>query len=300
MKLATFVHAAQETIGVVRGERIVPVGELGDVPGQMVAFIQGGPAQRRALAEALDASAAAGIPLDEVELLAPIPRPPKNVICLGLNYAAHAAESAGATGGKASAPDHLIAFTKAPTSINRPFGDIPFDPLVTEKVDWEVELGVVIGVPGRGISVDEALNHVFGYTVVNDISARDIQRNHRQYFLGKSLDGYCPMGPWIVTADEIPDPQHLWLRTYVNGELKQDGNTADQIFDVATTISVLSRGMMLEAGDVIATGTPDGVGFARTPPEFLRPGDEVRCEIESIGAIANRVIPLELSATSAG
>ena len=134
------------------------------------------------------------------------------------------------------------------------------------------------------------MEHVFGYTIVNDISARDIQRRHKQFFLGKSLDGSCPMGPWIITKDELPDPQALNLRTYVNGELKQDGNSKDQIFSVAQTISILSQGMTLEAGDIIATGTPDGVGFARTPPEFLSNGDVVTCEISGIGRIENRVV----------
>ena len=294
MKVATFVHKGRETIGIVDEEKVVPIEELGDFPSEMVDLIREGPKRWQMLREALAGSTAEGAPLDEVELLAPITRPPKNIICLGLNYAAHAAEGARAAGRKTELPEHPVVFTKAPTTINTPDGDIPFDPAVSEEIDWEVELAVVIGVPGRGIPSERALDHVFGYTVLNDLSARDIQRRHQQFFLGKSLDGYCPMGPWIVTADEIGDPQRLGLQAYVNGELKQDGNTADQIFSVATAISVISRGMMLQAGDIIATGTPSGVGFARTPPEFLQPGDVVRCAIEKIGAISNRVVPLDL------
>ncbi|CAG0911759.1 unnamed protein product, partial [Cyprideis torosa] len=153
------------------------------------------------------------------------------------------------------------------------------------ELDWEVELGVVIGKSGKKISESEALDHVFGYTIINDISARDIQMNHKQFFLGKSIDGSCPMGPYIVTADEVNDPQKLEMYCRVNGKVKQQSNTRHMIFDVASVITWLSRGMSLESGDVIATGTPGGVGFVREPPEFLRPGDVVECEIESLGCL---------------
>ncbi len=151
----------------------------------------------------------------------------------------------------------------------------------------------MIGKGGRGIAAKDALAHVFGYTVANDVSARDIQFRHKQYFLGKSLEGACPMGPTIVTADEIRDPQALDVRTWVNGELKQSSNTRHQIFNVATTISILSRGMRLEPGDLIATGTPSGVGFARKPPEFMKPGDVVECEVEKIGRLRNKVVEIK-------
>jgi 2-keto-4-pentenoate hydratase/2-oxohepta-3-ene-1,7-dioic acid hydratase in catechol pathway len=152
-----------------------------------------------------------------------------------------------------------------------------------------VELGVIIGTGGKTISGKKALKHVFGYTIINDLSARDLQFRHKQFFLGKSLDGTCPMGPWIVTADEIPDPQNLKLRCRVNGVLKQDSNTRHMIFDIPAIIETLSLGMTLEPGDIISTGTPSGVGFARTPPEFLKPGDTLECEIEGIGVLRNRV-----------
>lgn len=291
MRLATFNYQREEQIGAVTAKggaaQLVPIRQFGRFPTTMLGLIEAGAAVWQELESALEEEAVGLVSVEDVTLLAPIPRPPKNVMCLGLNYADHAAETG------ASLPEHLVVFTKAPTAVNAPYGDFPYDSAVSEKIDWEVELGVVIGRPGRQIAVEEAMEHVFGYTVIDDISARDIQRNHKQFFLGKSLDGSCPMGPWIVTADEIDDPHDLVLRTRVNGELKQEGSTADQILSIAQAIAILSRGMTLEAGDVIATGTPSGVGFARTPPEFLRPGDVVECEIEGIGTIRNRIVTLD-------
>ncbi|MEK7697802.1 MAG: fumarylacetoacetate hydrolase family protein, partial [Pseudomonadota bacterium] len=186
-------------------------------------------------------------------------------------------------------PEYPVVFTKSPTSVTGPGSVVPAHVSVTHELDWEVELGVVISAGGRAIPRAQALSHVFGYTVINDLSARDLQFRHKQWFLGKSLDGFCPMGPAIVTADEIPDPQRLKLFCRVNGVAKQDSSTAQMIFDVATIIETLSRAMTLEPGDVIATGTPAGVGFARQPPEFLKAGDTVECEIENIGVLRNRI-----------
>ena len=293
MKLVTFTYEGETGVGAVVDGRVLALSGLGVFPETMLGLIEAGPevwgAVRKAV-EATRAGAEAGVPVGEVELLAPIPRPRKNVMCLGLNYAAHAAESAGAAGREVKLPEAPIVFTKAPTSVNGPYAEVVCDPAVTEELDWEVELAVVIGRPGRGIPVEEALEHVFGYMVLNDVTARDLQRRHKQYFVGKSLDGGCPTGPWIVTAEEIGDPQALSLRSRVNGVVKQRDTTANMIFDVATTVSILSQGMTLEAGDIIATGTPEGVGFARKPPEFLRPGDVVACEIEGIGTIRNRIV----------
>lgn len=230
--------------------------------------------------------------LSEVRLFAPIPRPRKNVICLGLNYAEHARESARMRGQTANIPQDPLFFTKAPTTVNGPYSKIVIDPAVSIEVDWEVELAVIIGTTGKNIREEDALSHVFGYTVLNDVSARDLQSRHKQFFKGKSIDGYCPMGPWIITADEIADPQQLTLRLRVNGVTKQEGSTGDMIFDVRSIISILSQGMTLEAGDIIATGTPSGVGFARTPPEFLLPGDIMETEIEGIGVLRNEVVGL--------
>jgi 2-keto-4-pentenoate hydratase/2-oxohepta-3-ene-1,7-dioic acid hydratase in catechol pathway len=228
--------------------------------------------------------------LDQVELLAPIPRPTKNIMCLGLNYADHVAETSAVADRDARLPEYPIVFTKNAACVIGPDAGVPYDPAATEQLDWEVELGVVIGEPGYAIATEHAMEHVFGYTVINDLSARDLQYRHKQFFIGKSLDGACPMGPWIVTADEIPDPHALAIRCDVNGVRKQDSSTRHMIFDIPAIISTLSRGMSLEAGDIIATGTPDGVGFARTPPEFLRPGDEVACEIEGIGTLRNSIV----------
>ena len=164
------------------------------------------------------------------------------------------------------------------------------DPAVSEEIDWEVELGVILGKGGKNIREEDAYAHVFGYCVLNDVTARDLQDRHRQYFRGKSLDGYCPMGPWIVTADEIADPQNLNLRLLVNGVSKQESNTSMMIFSIPKIIAVLSNGMTLEPGDIIATGTPSGVGFARNPPEFLKPGDVVEAEVQDIGTLRNPVV----------
>ena len=169
-------------------------------------------------------------------------------------------------------------------------GDILVDPRVSEQVDWEVELGVIIGRTARHVPIQTALEHVFGYTVLNDVSARDLQFQTPQYFIGKSVDGYCPMGPWIVTADEIPDPQNLTLRCRVNGVLKQEGQTRDMLYPVAHIIHDLSRVLTLDPGDILATGTPEGVGFARKPPEYLRPGDVMESEIDGLGTLRNRVV----------
>lgn len=228
--------------------------------------------------------------LDEVQLAAPIPQPRKNVMCLAVNYSEHAQETAQVRGHSGDIPQIPIFFTKATTTINSPYGEIVIDPAVSNEIDWEVELAVIIGKRGKNIRAEDALSYVFGYTVLNDITARDLQTRHKQFFKGKSLDGSCPMGPWIVTADEIPDPQNLALRLRVNGETKQDSNTRLMIFSISQSISILSAGMTLEPGDIIATGTPSGVGFSRTPPEFLKPGDVVEAEVEHIGIIKNTVV----------
>jgi len=292
MRFVTFRHNGTPAAGVVADERVYPLAQAGRLPSDLVTLIASGKPALRAVREALALQQLGpGLPLAGVELLAPILHPPKNIICLGLNYTGHAAESARATGGDPELPQHPVVFTKAPTTLNGPNAPFPYDAAVSTAIDWEVELAVIIGRRGRAIPEAEALDYVFGYTVLNDITARDLQQRHRQFFLGKSLDGSCPMGPWIVTADEIPDPQALRLTSYVNGVLKQQGSTADQIFSVARTISILSRGMTLEPGDIITTGTPEGVGFARTPPEYLQPGDEVVCAIEGIGELRNRIEP---------
>jgi 2-keto-4-pentenoate hydratase/2-oxohepta-3-ene-1,7-dioic acid hydratase in catechol pathway len=228
--------------------------------------------------------------LSNVQLAAPIPRPRKNIMCLGWNYAEHEKETARVRGREAKIPEAPVIFTKAPTTVNNPYGNIVIDPSVSEEIDWEAELAVIIGKGGKNIREEDALSHIFGYTILNDVTARDLQSRHKQFFKGKSIDGYCPMGPWIVTADEIADPQQLTVSLRVNGITKQEGNTSMMIFPIRTIIAVLSKGMTLEPGDIIATGTPSGVGFARNPPEFLKAGDVMETEIEGIGTLRNVVV----------
>jgi 2-keto-4-pentenoate hydratase/2-oxohepta-3-ene-1,7-dioic acid hydratase in catechol pathway len=220
-------------------------------------------------------------PLKRVRLLAPIPAPARNVFCLGRNYADHAAERG------AAAPDHPVYFTKPGTAVVGPGDDIVHH-AITKELDYEVELAVVIGTGGRDIPRAEALRHVFGYTIINDVTARDLQKRHNQWFKGKSLDTFCPMGPMLVTADEIPDPQALAVSLRVNGQTRQSSHTAKMIFPVAQCIEVLSQGMTLLPGDIIATGTPDGVGAATGT--FLRAGDRIEAEVEGIGILASKVV----------
>ena len=229
--------------------------------------------------------------LSSVQVLAPIPRPRKNVFCVGWNYVEHFEEGAKMRVGPVQElPAHPTFFTKAPTAVNGPYDRIPLHPGVTEKVDWEVELGVVIGKGGTHIKESDALKHVFGYTVINDVSAREVQRKHgQQWMKGKSLDGHCPMGPWIVTADEVKDWANLDVITRVNGVVKQNSNTRFMHFKVPRIIAELSAGLTLEPGDIISTGTPAGVGHARTPPEFLKAGDLLETEVGGIGVLRNRV-----------
>lgn len=260
--------------------------------GTMLSLIEGGAAALRSLT-ALVADAGkysdAIVPADST-LLAPIPTPRKNVFCVGRNYAEHIAEGDRAQKQKVGVTEHPVFFTKPPTSVVSPGGDVLIFPGVSESIDYEVELAVVIGKAGRNISKAEAFDHVFGYTILNDITARDIQRRHGgQYFKGKGLDGSCPLGPWIETADAIADPHALSIGLTVNGEQRQDGNTADMIFDIPTLLASLSEGMTLEPGDIIATGTPSGVGYAMEPPRFLKHGDTVVCEISEIGTLSNTV-----------
>lgn len=286
MKLVTFTHNGRAAIGAVVHDQIVDLSHLAP---DMQTFIESG-AEGLAAAQKTIATAGHTILLTAVHLLAPIPIPRRNVICLGLNYSEHVKESYGARGQEAKLPETPVVFTKATTAVTGPTGPIPYDPAVTTQLDWEVELAVIVGRAGKNIPAAEAMSYVYGYTVLNDISARDLQMAGKQYFKGKSLDGACPIGPWIVTADELPDPHNLRLICRVNGVVKQDGRTDIMIFNIPATIAYLSLGMTLLPGDIIATGTPDGVGFARTPPEFLQPGDVLESEIEGIGVLRNPVI----------
>ena len=221
-----------------------------------------------------------GVAADKARLEAPIPRPARNVFCLGRNYKEHAAERG------AEAPPHPVYFTKAPETVVAPGAKV-IHHAVTKELDYEVELTVIIGKAGKDIPKEEALSYVFGYTIVNDVTARDLQKRHQQWFHGKSLDTFCPMGPVIVTADEIPDPQALSVAMRINGETRQSSHTSKMIFPVDECVSVLSQGFTIRPGDVIATGTPEGVGAALG--KFLKAGDRMEAEVEKIGILANRV-----------
>ncbi|NNU93312.1 FAA hydrolase family protein [Geobacillus sp. NFOSA3] len=223
--------------------------------------------------------------LHDVRLLAPIPRPSKNIFCIGKNYADHAIE----LGGKLDIPQHLIVFSKVPTTVIGHEETVLRHADVTDELDYEGELAVVIGKRGKAIRKEEALDYVFGYTIINDITARDLQERHQQYLLGKSLDTFCPMGPWIVHQSLIENPNKLQIETKVNGEIRQKASTEQFIFNVETIIETISRGITLEPGDIIATGTPAGVGKGMKPPRFLQAGDVVEITIEGIGTLRNKI-----------
>lgn len=294
MRLATFERDRGHEVGVVRDDGVVALTDL--VPGAPASMLEVirlwselGP---RVAAAASRASRAT--PLDRVRLLAPIPRPARNVLCVGWNYAEHFEEGKAFRGASApqEIPAHPALFTKSAASVVGPETPVLHSGPHSGEMDFEAELGVIVGTRGRDITAERALDHVFGYTVGNDVSVRDVQRARHggQWFKGKSFDTHCPLGPWIVTADEIPDPQVLPISSRINGVTKQSSNTKYMVFNVARIISEFSQGMALEPGDVILTGTPSGVGFARTPPEFLRPGDVMEMDIGGIGVLRNRVV----------
>ncbi len=257
--------------------------------GNMPAFISGGAA---ALDHARKAALTAPV-AEGATLCAPIPQPPKNVFCVGKNYFEHAAEFAGSgfdASSKEVVPEAPVVFSKPATAIIAPGEPILAHLDTSASTDYEGELAVVIGKGGRGISKAEALSHVFGYTIVNDVTARTLQHKHRQWIIGKGIDSFCPMGPAILTADEVPDPTKLHLTTHVNGEKRQDVLVAALIFDIPTLIECISTYITLEPGDVIATGTPVGVGIGFKPPVFLKQGDVVRVEVAGIGVLENPVL----------
>jgi 2-keto-4-pentenoate hydratase/2-oxohepta-3-ene-1,7-dioic acid hydratase in catechol pathway len=306
MKLATILHQGRPTVSIVdtHDDLYWPLHDA--VPGlperiahDMVAAI----AHFSPLTGAT-APETTGHSLQGARLLAPIPNPPHNIMCVGKNYHAHAHEftkSGFDAGSKPedAIPEYPIIFTKPSSSITGQGDDIPLWPGVDAAVDYEAELAVVIGRGGRMIHRDHALSHVFGYTILNDVTARDLQRQHKQWFLGKGIDGFGPMGPWIVTADEI-DGGNLRVRCRVNGETRQDSNTSDLIFDIPALIEAISKSVTLAPGDVIATGTPVGVGIGFDPPKFLTDGDVVEVEIEGIGILRNVVRRSAAVATAAG
>ncbi len=290
MRLVTFQDRKGPRMGVLVGEEIADVtASAPDLPKTIVGYCNSD--RLKELRGALDG--APRLRLADVRLLAPIPRPAKNIFCVGKNYHEHAKEfhdsGFDASAGAAAIPDLPIIFTKAATTVIGPEAPIPGSSDPTQSVDYEGELTVVIGKGGRGIRKADAYAHVFGYTIINDVTARTLQHAHKQWFLGKNLDGFCPMGPCVVTADEVPDVGRLRLETRVNGEVRQSAAVSDLIFDIPTLIETISGLMTLEPGDLIATGTPVGVGIGFKPPKYLKPGDTVSITIEPIGTLTNPV-----------
>lgn len=293
MKLITFRKDGQDMAGVVSIDRtrVTPVNALGLPFSSMNELIENAsPEDLRSLREGADGKAAASLLLAEVELLAPIPVPRQDVLCLGINYMEHAVESARYKkedfNGERPYPVYFCKRVNECTP-HGGFIDGHFD--IQSRLDYEVELAVILGKDAKNVKKEQAADYVFGYTIVNDVSSRDLQSRHKQFYFGKSLDGFTCMGPWIVTADELPCPPVLHICSRINGETRQDSSTGNMIFDIPYIIEELSSGLTLKAGTVIATGTPSGVGMGFDPPKWLKSGDLVECEIEKIGVLANRV-----------
>lgn len=291
MKFANILYKDKETVCAVDTENgtFTPIGD-GTFPNLQLLIECWDDLKDVIMRQLEDPAVSKKISLEEGEYLAPIKWPKRNVVCLGKNYLEHIKEIKGVTGGpKDSAPEHPIYFTKAAYPCNHHKGIILRHPTLTDQIDYEVELAVIIGKRGTDIPVEEALDYVFGYSIGNDISCRDVQKRSVNWFRGKSLISHCPIGPYIVLKDEIPDPQNLDIKSYVNGELRQNGNTSNMIWGVAEIIADLSQGYELFPGDIILTGTPKGVGMGFEPPKFLKAGDEIRCYVEGIGELVNYV-----------
>jgi 2-keto-4-pentenoate hydratase/2-oxohepta-3-ene-1,7-dioic acid hydratase in catechol pathway len=295
MRLATFDAGRGPRVGIVSADdTLVPVADLiAEAPDDMVGVIAAGDALGARLRD-VASRAQGGAKIATVRLLAPIPRPRRNVFCVGWNYSEHFAEGARlradtSAPGQQEVPEYPALFSKNPATVTGPDAPIWFPAPHSEQLDWECELAVIVGRPGTDLTEDGAMDHVFGYTCANDVSVRDVQRRHGgQWFKGKNFDTHLPLGPWIVTADEL-DPSALRIQTRVNGITKQDSNTKFMVFKLPRLLKEFSTGCRLEAGDILITGTPEGVGFARKPPEFMKIGDVVEVEIEGIGILKNTV-----------
>ncbi|MGM9932416.1 fumarylacetoacetate hydrolase family protein [Pradoshia sp.] len=285
MKLATVVIEGKEKAGVIEGELFYPLESVREkmegIPTDLNTLIEHSSEWLSDLAK-LNLTDMEGLAVESLQYASPI-KPNKNIFCIGKNYAAHAREFDG------TPPENMIVFTKAPTTVIGHGQPIPLHEGVTNELDYEGELAVVIGKKGKAISRDEAEDYIFGYTILNDITARDLQARHQQFFLGKSLDGTCPIGPWIVTKDEAGDARDLEIETKVNGEVRQHARTSLFLFPIDEIIATLSKGMTLEPGDIIATGTPAGVGKGFKPPRYLKDGDVIEICVESIGTLVNKV-----------
>ena len=294
MRFASFVHAGQQSYGVlVPGNGILNLLAAAkaaglSLPPDFLGLLAAGSPALGTVRSLLEQGHAFH-DLAEVRLTAPIPRPGKNVFCVGRNYLDHVAEGYRARGAETKLPEAPQFFTKPPTAVIGPDEPFELDETVSRKMDYEVELALIIGTAGRDIPAERAWDHIFGFTILNDITARDLQRRHEQWFKGKGLDRSCPMGPFVVTRDEIADPGQLELSLAVNGEPRQRAKVAQMIFPIPDIIASLSAGLTLEPGDIIATGTPSGVGYAMDPPRYLVPGDEIVCEISDIGRLVTPV-----------
>lgn len=289
MRIATYLADGTRHVGLVSGEglTIMPLALTSEQADAGVLSI----IETMAEGGALPASIGPDIKVADVALDAPLPKPRRNLWCVGRNYQAHATELSASVfkDNSAKTDEWPIVFTKVPECVVGPHDDVLVPAEVSTQIDYEAELAVIIGKGGKNITRAAAMDHVFGYTVVNDVTARDVQIRHGQWDLGKSFDTFCPMGPWVVTADEF-DGTKTRVRCWVNGELRQDGPTENMIFDIPTLIETISRGITLYPGDVIATGTPAGVGMGMTPPRYLKSGDVVRVEIDGLGAIENKFV----------
>ncbi|HEY5410412.1 MAG TPA: fumarylacetoacetate hydrolase family protein [Caulobacteraceae bacterium] len=286
MKFITFAQDGAERPGVWLGKG--RIADLSSIASSLIELIEAGDTGMAAVRHIVE-DGTATIASGSVPLLAPIPRTRKNVFCVGRNYAEHVAEGARVAGAATKLPEVPQFFTKAPTTINAPGAPVRLDPGLTKLLDYEVELAVIVGKAGRDIPRERAYEHVFGYTIANDVTARDLQRRHEQWFKGKSLDTTLPLGPWIVDKAEIGDPTTLELSLTVNGQERQRATTSMMIFDIPAIIASLSAGMTLEPGDIIATGTPSGVGFAMDPPQGLKDGDVVVARIDRIGELESPI-----------
>ncbi|WP_271024110.1 fumarylacetoacetate hydrolase family protein [Rhizobium sp. RCAM05973] len=301
MRLVTYRNGVEAgaRLGVMHGDLVLDVASLGeslgvDLPDTMLGLIDLGPVGLDRLRDVLGGcegrfAAGAAVPLVNVKLLAPIPRPRKNIFGIGLNYVEHVAESAKSLDTSKELPKQPVIFSKPPTTVIGPGDAIEHNARITQQLDWEVELAVVIGTTAKRVTKEDALNHVFGYSVMIDVSARD-NRRAGQWIFSKGQDTYAPFGPCIVTADEIADPHDLDLWLTVNGVEKQRSNTRFMLFDVPTLIADISSGITLEPGDIIATGTPEGVGAGRTPQEWMWPGDVIEATVKGIGTIRHPVV----------
>lgn len=290
MKLLTYRCGGQEKVGIIGadGGKVVPVSTLGFQARNMVEFIrETGGEIPVSLREKVDATG--GDDFAKCTLLAPIKYPEQDIVCLGTNYQEHRDETVKSTVVYDASKTATIYFGKRVTEAVDPFGYIDGHFDIVERLDYEVELAVIIGKDAKNVPIDQAQEYVLGYTILNDVSARELQSAHQQWYFGKSLDGFTPIGPWIVTRDEIGWLPELTIQCYVNGELRQNSRTDMMITNIDQVISELTRGMTLKAGTIIAMGTPSGVGMAFDPPKYLRPGDVVRCEIEGIGVLENTV-----------